>query len=96
MRENIIEQLRFCAAHFSCDGCGGDCKTGSNEPRTKAMLNDAADAIEELLAAVNSVVKCKDCKFWTKQESSAQGRCALLAMYPTGGFYCGSGRKDDA
>ena len=48
MRENIIEQLRFCAAHFSCYGCGGDCKTGSNEPRTKAVLNDAADAIEEL------------------------------------------------
>ena len=52
MRENIIEQLRFCATHFSCSGCGGDCKTGSNEPRTKAVLNDAADAIEELLAAV--------------------------------------------
>jgi len=52
MRENIVEHLRFCATHFSCSGCGGDCKTGSNEPRTKAVLNDAADAIEELLAAV--------------------------------------------
>ena len=47
-----IEKLRYCAAHFSCDGCVGDCKTGSNEPRTKAVLNDAADAIEDLLAAV--------------------------------------------
>jgi len=52
MRENIIEQLRYCAAHFSCDGCVGKCSTSSNEPRTKAVLNDAADAIEELLAAV--------------------------------------------
>ena len=60
MRENIIEQLRFCATHFSCDGCGGDCKTGSNEPRTKAVLNDAADAIEELLAAVPHWISVED------------------------------------
>jgi len=52
MRENIIEQIRFCATHFSCEGCGGDCKTGSNEPRTAFVSNEAADAIEELLAAV--------------------------------------------
>ena len=47
-----IEKLRYCAAHFSCDGCVGGCVTGSNEPRTAFVLNDAADAIEELLAAV--------------------------------------------
>ena len=41
-----IEKLRYCAAHFSCEGCVGGCVTGSNEPRTKAVLNDAADAIE--------------------------------------------------
>ena len=52
MRENIIEQLRFCASRFSCEGCIGECKTSSNEPRAKDVLNDAADAIEELLAAV--------------------------------------------
>lgn len=56
MRENIVEQLRYCAEHFSCSGCGGDCKTGSNEPRTKAVLNDAADAIEGLLAE-NKAIK---------------------------------------
>jgi len=60
MRENIIEQLRYCAAHFSCEGCGGDCKTGSNEPRTKAVLNEAADAIEELLAAVPRWISVED------------------------------------
>ena len=52
----LCKALRFCATHFSCDGCGGDCKTGSNEPRTKAVLNDAADAIEELLAE-NKAIK---------------------------------------
>ena len=45
----LIEQLRFCSAHFSCADCFGECKTASNEPRTKDVLNDAADAIEELL-----------------------------------------------
>lgn len=48
MRENMIEHLRFCATHFSCDGCVGKCSTSSNEPRTAFVLNDAADAIEEL------------------------------------------------
>ena len=42
------------------------------------------------------VVRCKDCKWWTKQEKSIQGRCALTGTYPTGGWYCGNGeRKDD-
>ena len=56
MRENIIEQLRFCASRFSCEGCIGECKTSSNEPRAKDVLNDAADAIEELLAE-NKAIK---------------------------------------
>ena len=42
------------------------------------------------------VVRCKECKCWTKQEKSIQGRCALTGTYPTGGWYCGNGeRKDD-
>ena len=42
------------------------------------------------------VVRCKDCRWWTKQEKSIQGRCALTGTYPTGGWYCGNGeRKDD-
>ncbi len=42
------------------------------------------------------VVRCKDCKWWTKQEKSIQGRCALTGTYPTGCWYCGNGeRKDD-
>ena len=42
------------------------------------------------------VIRCKDCRWWTKQEKSIQGRCALTGTYPTGGWYCGTGeRKDD-
>lgn len=41
------------------------------------------------------VVRCKDCKWWTKQEKSIQGRCALYGMYPTGGWYCANGRRND-
>ena len=54
-------------------------------------VTDAADAIEELLAAVRSVVHCKDCEWWTKQGASIQGRCARFGFYPTGKFYCASG-----
>jgi len=57
------------------------------------LMRKAADAIEELLATVRSVVHCKDCEWWTKQEASIQGRCARLAIYPTGKFYCASGSK---
>ena len=41
------------------------------------------------------VVRCKECKWWTKQEKSIQGRCALNGTYPTGGWYCANGRRDD-
>ena len=40
------------------------------------------------------VVRCKDCKWWTKQEKSIQGRCALAGIYPTGSWYCGNGGKE--
>jgi len=74
MRENIIEQLRHCATHFSCSGCVGGCVTGSNEPRTAFVLNDAADAIEELLyerdkykAYFDNVSSLPDCNVCLKQ-----------------------------
>lgn len=41
------------------------------------------------------VVRCKDCKWWTKQEKSIQGRCALTGTYPTGGWYCGNGERKE-
>ena len=46
-------------------------------------------------ADVAPVVRCKDCKWWTKQEASCQGRCALLGTYPTGGWYCANGERKD-
>ena len=60
-------------------------------PYRASVMRDAADEIEELLATVRSVVHCKDCEWWTKQEASIQGRCARFGFYPTGKFYCASG-----
>jgi hypothetical protein len=91
--EELSKRLRYCPAgnpsicqlnyEFEeggvCQGC--------------EIKFEAADAIEELLATVRSVVHCKDCEWWTKQEASIQGRCARLAIYPTGEFYCASGSK---
>lgn len=39
------------------------------------------------------LVRCKDCKWWTKQEDSLQGRCALMQSYPTGAWYCANGER---
>lgn len=39
------------------------------------------------------VVRCKNCKWWTKQSDSPQGRCELFHHYPTGGWYCANGRR---
>ena len=39
---------------------------------------------------VGKLVRCKDCKWWDKQEMSLQGRCSLFQMYPTGEWYCGN------
>ena len=41
------------------------------------------------------VVRCKDCKYWEKQQYSYQGRCWRLEMYPTGAWYCASGKRKE-
>ena len=76
MRENIIEQLRFCASRFSCEGCIGECKTSSNEPRAKDVLNDAADAIEELLAAVPHWISVEE-QLSTAEDGDPWDRCIV-------------------
>lgn len=64
---------------------------GSMETRTDQKLIDTAPTVDAV-----PVVRCKDCEWWTKQEKSIQGRCALHGIYPTGGWYCGNGeRKED-
>ena len=69
-----------------CCECSGEClSSGCN------IFSESADAIEELLATARSVVHCKDCEWWTKQDASIQGRCARFGFYPTGKFYCASG-----
>lgn len=56
-----------------------------------------AKAIESIPAAdVRHVVTCADCKWWTKQESSLQGRCELLQMYPTGAWFCANGKREES
>ena len=44
-------------------------------------------------ADVAEVVRCKDCKFWEKQQDSLQGWCCLNNIYPTGYWYCGNGER---
>lgn len=53
--------------------------------------------IEAIPAAdVRPVVTCAECKWWTKQEASLQGRCELLQMYPTGAWFCANGKEEDS
>lgn len=57
-------------------------------------LHDVADDLRQMptIDAV-SVVRCKDCKWWTKQEASLQGRCDAYRMYPTEEWYCARGER---
>lgn len=57
---------------------------------TDLDIEDASDV------DVVEVVRCKDCDWWTKQEDSPRGRCALFQIYSTGGWFCGSAeRRED-
>lgn len=46
---------------------------------------------------ISNLIRCKDCKMWTKQKDSIQGRCACFGTYPTGSFYCANAewREDE-
>lgn len=55
--------------------------------------NKIIEAIKQLQPIRPGIIKCKDCKFWAKQEDSIQGRCALLQIYPTGEWFCGNARR---
>ena len=46
-----------------------------------------AEKIKALSAAQPKIIHCKDCKWWDKQDF-LQGRCALLGIRPTGGWFC--------
>ena len=49
--------------------------------------------VKQLPSAQPEIIRCKDCKYWTKQEDSLQGRCALFGIYPTGRWYCANAKK---
>lgn len=53
------------------------------------------ECLDKAEADVVEVVRCKDCKWWTKQGGSLQGRCALMQSYPTGAWYCANGERED-
>ena len=64
-----------------------------NAKTVENYLNRVLDKIKCLPSAQPEIVRCKDCDWWTKQEDSPQGRCELLQMYPTGGWFCGNARR---
>lgn len=41
------------------------------------------------------VVCCKDCKWWSNEYNSLQGRCELLQIYPTGAWFCGNAQRKE-
>ncbi len=53
--------------------------------RTAIDATPTADVVE--------VVRCKDCKWWTKQKDSIQGRCDMYGRYPAGYWYCANGER---
>ena len=58
----------------------------------KHAADEYVDVLKSIPAAdVRPVVLCRNCKWWTKQEASLQGRCALFGIYPTGAWYCANG-----
>jgi len=54
------------------------------------VIND----LEKLPSTQPEIILCRDCDWWTKQGDSPQGRCALLQIYPTGGWFCGNARRE--
>ena len=54
------------------------------------------DVTRLLSLDVRPVVTCAECKWWTKQEASLQGRCELLQMYPTGAWFCANGKREES
>ena len=74
-----------CMALVNKPMCG-DCSVADTVRKVKSI--PAAD--------VRPVVTCSDCKWWTKQESSLQGRCELLQMYPTGAWFCANGKREES
>ena len=106
--EKVKQGLR-CCQHLDCqEECPyfTDCNELQDSMFTGiahdalSVIEDQQAKIEQLNRFVNGfsrdamlVVRCKDCKWWTKQSDSEQGRCALSGHYPTGYWYCANGER---
>lgn len=67
-----------------------------DESMQTSQVKATRDYIEKTQYFLNklpSIVTCKDCEYWNKCENSAQGRCELLGISPTGGWYCANGER---
>lgn len=99
-REALLAEQR----HLYCENCARR-KNGKGKfvydigdaPCRACDIMDVLDAVEDFpAAAVRPVVTCAECKWWTKQEASLQGRCELLQMYPTGAWFCANGKREES
>lgn len=63
--------------------------------QTEKGLRPALVVFAKEIRKMPEIVRCQDCKWWTKQSDSPQGRCELFHHYPTGGWYCANGRRED-
>ena len=60
------------------------------------LLDTLEMRINALPSAKAEIPTCRNCYWWTKQESSMQGRCSRYGFYPTGYWYCaGAMEKKD-
>lgn len=85
-REPLIKTLNGLYEHhltmrnYAADGATFDCISA---------------VIDAPTADVVKVVRCRDCKWWTKQKDSVQGRCGMYGRYPTGAWYCANGERSE-
>lgn len=62
-----------------------ECMWGFSTRIKEQISHPTADVVE--------VVRCKDCKWWTKEKIGSQGRCGMLGHYPRDVFYCSHGER---
>ena len=50
--------------------------------------------LDNLPSAEPQIIQCKDCKWWTNQSTTLQGKCRLHNLNPMPEWYCASGEED--
>ena len=88
-----LEHLSIEIGNIGCLVCGYE---DNCETHGCTILRNAAAMLKYYEESpLRPVVTCGRCRFWTKQKDSAQGRCELSGIYPTGGFFCANGREKE-